>query len=210
MTSEALTWTHPEMARRYDLLVELCWSRGWNVGITSSTRSRITQEYWYSLYLQGRWPNIVADPNRFYCTAPDEIGGWPAYGSCHMLQEDDHSHALDLFWQGPTSHDFRGLCYLCGLHDVEPSEDFHFQWWDASRQVFPCYAQGADDMDQATFSRYTARALGKPGDGAGCTRVDPSDGQTVQVALKEADGSVSWWSMGEAVMWIHAKVHGRT
>lgn len=199
---DALAFTHPELRRRYELLVARCWARSWDVGITSSTRSEAQQREWYRLWQAGEWPALVADPDRIYCKAPDELGDWIATGSMHMVQADGWSHALDLWWLGPSPDEFKAEAYQCGLHPVEPTENWHYQFWDASRIVFNCYDQG-DEMDQAQFSAFQSRALGRPGNGIGCTRVNPGDNVTVEVML--IDGN--WYAYADVVEFLHRKLY---
>lgn len=141
-----LAFSHPELARRYELLVERCWQRAWDVSISSSSRSEATQRAWYALYLKGQWivdgkPAIVADPDRDAGATPF---GWRAHGSLHMIQQDNYSHALDLGITGPTHEDFQALAWTCGLGHPEPSEWWHFQAFDAYSNGF--YPVEEDDM----------------------------------------------------------------
>jgi hypothetical protein len=177
---DALIWTHPELTRRYELLVERCWAKGWDIGVTSSTRTEETQRQWYALWLQGLWPNLVADPDRYYCQAPDELGGWTAKGSMHMIQADGWSHALDLYWWGPSATQFRLEAFECGLRAVESTENWHYQFWDVSREVFPCHDEG-EDMPSA--KEIAEAILDEP------VQVHDYDtGQTLTIPLRQAEG----------------------
>jgi hypothetical protein len=120
--------SHPELAKRYNQLVELCWARGWYVGITSSTRSYQEQTILYANYRAGTG-NKAANPNAVIGKTPF---GWNAYGSYHMIQQDGYSHALDLHWQQCTPGQFAEAARQCGLRLTVPGENWHFQWWNTA------------------------------------------------------------------------------
>lgn len=128
--------SHPELARRYDHLVRLCWERGIEIGITSSTRSRAAQEaMYYRWRLPKNHPNhydvpSVANPNSDGGPSP---WGWRWRGSKHMVQADGYSHALDLHWHGIHAAGFEQLAMLVGLRQTVPNENWHYQF--ANRRV---------------------------------------------------------------------------
>ncbi len=191
---DALIWTHPELVRRYTLLVERCWAKGWDISITSSTRTEATQRLWYGLWQQGLWPNLVADPDRYYCQAPDELGGWTAKGSMHMIQQDGYSHALDLAWWGPSATQFRLEAFECGLRAVESTENWHYQFWDVSREVFPC--PGDDDVT----AEQLAAMFGPP------DRVRVTAG-VIEIHLFKEDGSDDgWWPVSDVWEFTHRHI----
>lgn len=196
-TNAQLVFTHPELARRYDLLTARMWARGWDLSISSSTRSDTMQREWYWLYLHGQWPALVADPDRYYCPAPPELGGWPARGSMHTPQADGWSHALDLAWVGPRADQVHNEAYMVGLHAVEPTENWHFQCWDPSG-MFTVY----EDDDMFTPETF-ASAIGHRGPDIGNTRV--VDG-IVQLRLSDdpdQPGVEQWWSYADVMEFIH-------
>jgi hypothetical protein len=118
------------MVRRYNCLVERVWARGWDIYVASATRSESYQRQMYAEWQAGKYPNIVANPDRIYGTAPAELGGWTARGSMHMPQADGWSHALDIGWSANAQpriiHD---LAYTCGLRFPEPTENWHMEFW---------------------------------------------------------------------------------
>lgn len=126
--------SHPELVRRFNLLVAECWANGWECGITSSTRSKATQEDLYRRWLAGTYKvPSVANPNAPHGPSP---WGWTIVGSYHMPQADGFSHALDLHWRGCTPSEFERLANKCGLQRTVPNENWHYQWFN--RQViFP-------------------------------------------------------------------------
>ncbi len=126
--------SHPELVRRYNALVAACWTHGYEVWISSSSRSRATQEDLYRRWLAGtyRVPS-VANPNGDHGPSP---WGWRWKGSYHMPQQDGFSHALDMGWRGCTPAEFEQLCNQVGLQRTVPKENWHYQW--VNRQViFP-------------------------------------------------------------------------
>lgn len=128
-----LGFSHPELSRRYTLLVGEMWRRGFDIWIASSSRSEAQQREWYALYLRGLWlvdgkPAIVADPDRDAGATPF---GWNAHGSLHMIQRDGYSHALDLGSAGCTHAQLHAIADLCGLRFPEPTEWWHTQAFDA-------------------------------------------------------------------------------
>lgn len=120
--------SHPDLAKRYDQLVGLCWEKGWYIGITSSTRSYQEQATLYANY-QNHTGNNAANPDQNLGASPF---GWEVHGSYHMIQQDGYSHALDLHWQQCTPEQFAGIARQCGLHLTVPGENWHFQWWDTN------------------------------------------------------------------------------
>lgn len=137
-----LASSHPELARRYERLVELVWSHGWEVWIGSSTRSRATQEDLYERWHAGtyRVPS-VANPNADGGPSP---WGWHWLGSYHMPQADGYSHALDLGWRGCSNAEFFDLAASCGLVRTVRSENWHYQWVHRN-VVFHAPALAQDD-----------------------------------------------------------------
>lgn len=135
--------SHPELLRRWNLLVSRSAERGWGVWIVSSTRSIDTQRFWYALYkmVPSQWPNIVADPDRDAGVTP---WGWRGRGSFHMVQLDGYSHALDINWSGAYTHEMHALANTCGLRFPEPTENWHTQAFDAYSNGF--YPVEEDDM----------------------------------------------------------------
>lgn len=118
--------SHPELVHRYNRLVQLCWERGWYVGITSSSRSYAEQRSLYRAYLAGTG-NMAADPDAVVGKSP---WGWVINGSYHMVQEDGYSHALDLHWQQCSPKQLETAANLVGLKLTVPGENWHFQWFD--------------------------------------------------------------------------------
>jgi hypothetical protein len=137
VTDSVLAWTHPEMVARWERFVARCWARSWNVGITSSTRSEELQREWYRLWKEGKWPNLVADPDRDGGPSP---WGWRAHGSMHQIQADGYSHALDIWWIGGATSEVHAEARLCGLRFPEPSEIWHMQFWDPWAGIYPILA----------------------------------------------------------------------
>lgn len=121
-----LAQSHPQLALRFEAVVEQCRQRGWSVGITSSTRSRAVQADLYDRWLRGRYnAPSVANPNSDGGVSP---WGWRWRGSYHMPQQDGHSHALDLHWGGCTSDEFNAVAESCGLRRTVRNEPWHYQW----------------------------------------------------------------------------------
>mgnify|MGYP000653304996 CR=1 FL=1 len=120
--------SHPELVKRYNKLVKLCWANSWYVGITSSSRSYEEQASLYQAYKNGTGNN-AANPNGVIGVSP---WGWVAHGSYHMIQEDGYSHALDLHWSQCSPEQFAELAEKCGLKLTVPGENWHFQWWDTN------------------------------------------------------------------------------
>jgi hypothetical protein len=192
-----LAFTHPELVRRYEMLVARMWRRGWDIGITSSSRSEAQQRLWYQMYLRGEFANIVANPDRIYARSP---WGWVARGSMHMIQADGYSHALDVNWTGCTGRQMLDEAYMVGLFNVEPTENWHLEAWDY-RGYFEVI-EDEDDMDQAQFNQLLANAIGRQGPHVGNTRVT----DVVQVRLNDdpnEPGVEQWWAISEAVEFIH-------
>lgn len=126
-----LALTHPKMAERCNQLVALCWSRSWYVGITSSTRSYDEQKSLYDAYKNApSTHNTAANPDASLFTSPAEVGGWPVKGSFHMVQQDGHSHALDLHWSQCSPEELAEAAQQCGLRLTVAGENWHFQWFD--------------------------------------------------------------------------------
>jgi hypothetical protein len=131
-----LARSHPELARRYDLLVEHAAVRGWRIGITSSTRQRAQQEAMYADWIaNGPPPPSVANPNNSHGSSPWD---WVITGSYHMPQADGFSHALDINWDRPKvdAEDIEALANRCGLVQTVPNEDWHYQWFNR-KTIFP-------------------------------------------------------------------------
>lgn len=145
-----LTWTHPELAYRYERLVELVWTNGWHVNIVSSTRSKAEQIDIYNRWVAGNYSApSVANPYLFNGYHPD---GWPLYGSNHMIQEDGYSHALDLGWMGCSPAQLAALAWQCGLRLTVPDENWHFQMfphqYTTPVPIFP--TSFSEDMTMST------------------------------------------------------------
>lgn len=122
-----VAFTHPEMVRRWETLVALCWERGCEVWISSSTRSYATQKDLYQRWLAGTYNTpYVANPDRLVGESP---WGWNVYGSYHMIQADGYSHALDLGHRGVSNDEFEGMAVSCGLVRTVPREFWHRQWF---------------------------------------------------------------------------------
>lgn len=185
-----IAMSHPELARRYSLLVERCWSRSWDVSISSSSRSVETQRAWYALYLKGQWiqdgkPAIVADPDRDAGATP---WAWRARGSLHMIQQDGFSHALDLGFSGGSHEDLHAIANTCGLRFPEPTEWWHTQCFDAySNGFYP--VEEDDDM--------TPQQLGL------IRNPDGSDTWGVMLLETVEPPTYKWYPFNAAVIFIH-------
>jgi len=131
--------SHPDLVKRYNKLVELCWARSWYVGITSSSRSYAEQKALYIAYKAGRGNN-AANPDAVLGKSP---WGWTVRGSYHMEQDDGYTHALDLHWSQCSPEEFAELASQVGLLLTVPGENWHFQWWDASG-IFPVGTPGGN------------------------------------------------------------------
>lgn len=133
--SAPLAQSHPELVKRYTKLVELCWANGWEIWISSSTRSRQTQEDLYKRWRAGTY-NVpaVANPNGDGGPCPPSLGDWRWRGSYHMPQADGYSHALDLGIRGTSWVTFADLAASCGLRQTVVNsrgivtEPWHYQW----------------------------------------------------------------------------------
>lgn len=179
--------SHPELVKRYNRLVGICWERGWYVGITSSTRSYAEQRSLWRAYQAGVG-NEAADPDAVVGPSP---WGWKIHGSYHMVQADGYSHALDLHWQQCSAKQFESAANLVGLRLTVPGENWHFQWFD-TRGVFepllpeplspefeedemtplihrPEAREGAPNVWDFTF--VPAHTLGRPVAGWNCSSV---------------------------------------
>lgn len=183
-------FSHPELARRWESLVGECWKRSWSPTITSSSRSYATQTSWYKLWRAGLWPaGPVANPDQFWGWAP---WGMPCYGSLHMVQKDQFSHALDVVCAGANVTQFQDLAYQCGLRFPERGEYWHCQWWDLDG-IYPVYLE-VEEPDMTLEE--LARGIGRDGDGQGCTKV--IDGV---INIKLNDGN--WYAIADAIEFIH-------
>lgn len=129
-----IAFTHPELEKRYNRVVEVFWSQNWDIWVTSSSRSYEQQKEWYELYLQGKWPNLVANPDRYQGHSP---WGWDAWGSMHMVQADGYSHALDIGWNGPYDREAHAIFEQYGIGFPESTEGWHAQWWDPWAGIYP-------------------------------------------------------------------------
>jgi hypothetical protein len=120
-------YSHPEFVRRWELFLGEAWARGWDLGITSSSRGYDQQKKWYQLDQAGLWPTgPVANPDQVWGMSPF---GWYAKGSLHMVQVDGYSHAMDIFFVGAPAEEFHEIALPCGLGFPEPGENWHMQWW---------------------------------------------------------------------------------
>lgn len=185
-----LAQSHPEFARRYQILVRECWARGWLIGITSSTRSRATQEDLYARWLAGSYKApSVANPNNPHGTSP---WGWTIVGSYHMPQADGYSHALDLNWQGCTPDEFEQLANRCGMQQTVPNENWHYQWFNR-KVIFPIDPALDNTEEDVTPQDYQgiADALMKH---PVLTRVEVSASNPVGIeATVPLETLLSWW-----------------
>jgi hypothetical protein len=138
--------SHPELVRRYELLVKEANRRDWRIGITSGTRPRAQQEAMYADWLDnGPPPPSVANPNNTHGTSP---WGWVIVGSYHMPQADGYSHALDINWDRDdvASEDIEELANQCGLVQTVPNEDWHYQWFNR-KTIFPVTIDDRLDLE---------------------------------------------------------------
>jgi hypothetical protein len=181
-----LAFSHPELARRWDLLVKAAWSHSWDVRITSSSRSYQTQLAWYRLDQAGLWPTgPVANPDQIWGMTP---WGWLAKGSLHMVQQDGYSHALDLSFVGATASQFRAIALPCGLRFPEAGEDWHCQFW-GNDGIYPVTE---DDMTLEEFMH----GIGTVGEAQGNLKM--IDGVIHQ---KLSDGN--WYTLADVQEFIH-------
>lgn len=140
--------THPELERRWNLLVGRTWMFGTELWIESATRSRETQADLYARWKAGTYlVPVVADPDRVLGPSP---WGWPLTGSFHMVQADGYSHALDIGWRGLDDEMMRSIALSCGLYQPEAREKWHFQWWDTYNGVYPVRENPTTQEDDMT------------------------------------------------------------
>lgn len=207
--TEALEFTHPELRRRYENLVERMWERGWQIYVIASTRSADYQRWLYAEFKAGRYPYIVADPDRVYGVAPTEIGGWVARGSMHMAQADGWSHALDIGWRGPRPDQVHQLAHTLGLRFPEPTENWHMEWWSPGLGVYPILdpTAEADYVSKEEFASWigaTIAPAGHPHAGKVCVPlvdhvVRDTAGNIVEV-VKEL------WPLGQGIEFTHQEL----
>jgi hypothetical protein len=150
---DKLGWSHPELVRRFNGLLEACWARGWFLDVISSTRSYESQKSLYVAYITGLRSSVVANPDAFAGYAPQsellsEGGGWAVWGSMHMPQYDGYSHAIDVAIEGMQWWELHALAQQYGLYKTVPSENWHLQWWTPRDGVFdaPFLIEQEDDM----------------------------------------------------------------
>ncbi len=134
--------SHPELVKRYNNLVKLCWSNSWYVGITSSSRSYDEQMSLYQSYKAGTGNN-AANPDSVLGPSP---WGWTVHGSYHMVQRDGYTHALDLHWQQCTAAQLAEAAKSVGLRLTVPGENWHFQWWNGT-EIFPVLEEEPKKVD---------------------------------------------------------------
>jgi hypothetical protein len=182
-------FSHPELARRWDLLVGRAWAKSWDLWIASSSRSYTTQMAWWEAYMAGNWPAPVADPNQIWGPSPFD---WTAVGSLHMIQPDGFSHALDIGWAGASDGQMQALAAECGLRFPEPGEKWHAQWWGLDG-VYPVKEE---DMTVDEFMAQTGRL----GDTLGC--LEKRDGIWGQHL---SDGN--WYTVADIQEFIHRKLY---
>ena len=193
-----LDYIHPEMIKRFTRLVRWAWSNSWDVGVNSGARSYSQQKDWYTQYLNGTWPyGLVADPDRISGPSP---WGWIAKGSLHMIQADGYAHALDINWIGTTAQRVHEQAYKYGLRFVEPTENWHCQWWDFRSGIFPVLEE--DDMTPEEY----AHSLGLHPDPD-----NPMSGVYGVMLLEEWDPSTGhaaykWYPYSEAIKFIHQEM----
>lgn len=139
--------SHPELQRRWDLLVARTWMFGAELWVEASTRSEATQRDLYERWKLGLYKvPIVANPDHVLGGSP---WGWPVRGSYHMVQADGYSHALDVGWRGITQDLFESVAATCGLLRTETNEAWHYQWWDTARGIYPVDEPKGDIVDLA-------------------------------------------------------------
>lgn len=137
------------MVRRYNALVEKCWSNGWNISIVASTRDYATQKGLYDAWRAGLRSAQAANPDVDLYTSP---WGWVAKGSLHQIQADGFSHALDLGWSGCSPMDLANAAAEFGLRLDVAGENWHFQWWDYNG-IHDAPALKDDDMTLEEFAK---------------------------------------------------------
>jgi hypothetical protein len=188
-------FSHPELARRWGLLVGECWKRSWNPYITSSSRSYETQTSWYKLWIAGQWPTgPVANPDQFWGWAP---WGMPMYGSLHMVQKDGYSHALDVVCGGANTVEFQAVAWQCGLRFPERGEYWHCQWW-GNDGIYPVYLEVEEpDMTLDEYMHGIGR-VAEPGTEGGLGELRIIDGAIHQ---KLDDGQ--WYTLADRDEFIH-------
>lgn len=166
------------------------WEKGWDIWISSSSRSYETQSAWWDLYQHGLWPARVAPPDQIWGPSP---WGWEARGSLHMIQEDGYSHALDLGWRGPFDFQIFEVAKACGLRFPEQGEDWHAQWWGLDG-IYPVEEEA--DMTVDEFMEQTGRV------GNDLGQVSKRDGIWGQVL---SDGV--WYTIQDRQEFIHRKLY---
>lgn len=205
-----LAFSHPELQLRYEVLVFHCWLSKWEVGITSSTRSRETQASLYKAWLDGEYlvPS-VANPEADNGESP---WGWRVKGSYHMPQADGYSHALDLWWRGPTQRDFEALAAKCGLIRTLSDEDWHYQWF-LRTQIFEApLVEEYKAMKEDDMWSPEAQAAAMGGEAAGVKAIDGVihlrlfdhfNGETPENPNGDGTPIYGWFPMGAALIYIH-------
>lgn len=156
--------SHPELIRRFNRLLEACWSRGWHLDIVSSTRTYESQKSLYLAYRSGLRSSVVANPDAFAGKAPEtylllDNGGWDMHGSMHMPQYDGYSHAIDVAIEGVSWWEFHMLAEQFGLYKTVPSEDWHLQWF-TPQGVFNAPLTIMSTEEEDMNARELAAALG--------------------------------------------------
>ena len=147
-----LTLTHPDMAKRFNALVEYGAERGWHVSIISSTRDYAEQKALYAAWASGLRSAKAGNPDADLYASP---WNWMARGSLHQVQVDGFSHALDLGWAGCSPFDIADAAQTFGLRLDVAGENWHFQWWGPGG-VHPAPALDTKDDDMTPQEFATA------------------------------------------------------
>lgn len=183
---------HPELERRWALLVARTWMFGAEVWIEAGERSYETQADLYRRWQAGTY-NVpaVANPDRVVGASP---WGWPVVGSYHMVQADGYSHALDIGWRGLPDAIMREVAWSCGLRQTVAGEKWHFQWWDTTG-VFDVLKNPEEPMDLA---QELAKAMGPT--------VTVENGVVMVELIDDSLTSHTRWPLGQAITFIHQEL----
>lgn len=187
---------HPELWRRYELLVGRTWMFGTEIWVEASERSYATQADLFKRWNAGtyRVPS-VANPDRILGPSP---WGWDIKGSYHMVQGDGYAHALDIGWRGLSDTMMTEILASCGLRQTVLGEKWHVQWWQG-RTIFDVQESPTEDDDMTLDE--LARAFGPKAQlGADGVIYLPL---ATDAGIIDKTGEVEMYPIGDVMTYIH-------
>jgi len=190
-----LTNIHPELAKRFTRLADWAATQGWQVGITSGSRSYAEQRNLYIAYVTGARPILAVNPDIVTGASP---WGWNAKGSLHQIQYDGFSHALDIWWIGTDASTIHSKAYQFGLQFVNAQEDWHCQAWDFRSGIFPIVEKEEEDVTVDEFKQATGLVVNPDA---------PTSGVLGVMLLETVDPlTYKWYDFATALIFIHQEL----